>query len=132
MNKPALESDLPRTGESLIERDIRRLDSLAKLLDSSLGVPGTKLKVGVDGLIGLIPGVGDVLGLVPLAYYFTIARRHRLPKRLYLRLAWNQGVDMLVGLIPLLGDIADFLHKANAKNARLLREALLKKEAFDR
>lgn len=116
----------PTLSETALERDIRRLESLATLLDSSITVPGTKLKVGVDGLIGLIPGVGDVLGFAPLAYFFTIARRHRLPKRVYAKLAWNQTLDLIIGLIPLLGDLADFLHKANLKNARLLRHALVK------
>lgn len=123
---------MPDLDESPIDRDIRRLASLANLLDSSLRVPGTRLKVGVDGLIGLIPGVGDVLGLLPLTYFFAVAKRHRLSPRIYLRLAWSQAVDLLIGLLPLLGDIADFLHKANAKNARLLHEALLEKRVRDR
>lgn len=130
MNESPLSPSRPYLHESAIDRDIRRLESLANLLDSSITIPGTKLKVGVDGLVGLIPGVGDVLGFAPLAYYFMIAKRHHLPKRVYAGLAWNQSVDLLLGLIPLLGDLADFLHKANAKNVRLLREALEKRRGL--
>lgn len=111
-----------------LSRDIEKVRSLADLFDRSLTVPGTKFRIGVDGLIGLIPGVGDTLGLAPLAYYVYIAKRHRLPFGVYAKLAGNQLLDFLAGLIPIIGDLLDFVHKANVKNARLLEKELLKRQ----
>lgn len=107
-----------------VERSLARLRRLTRLLDSAFGVPGTRFRIGWDGIVGLIPGVGDAIGLAPLAYYFFLARRHRLGFSVYLRLLANQGIDFLVGTIPVLGDLFDLAFKANLRNARLLEEVI--------
>ena len=110
-----------------IHRDLQQVRSLARLMDRSIGLPGTKFRIGLDGLIGLIPGVGDLAGIAPLGYFIYVASKHRLPKRLYLKMAANQGIDFLIGTIPLLGDLFDFAFKSHAKNARLLEAELAKR-----
>ncbi|MDD3761694.1 MAG: DUF4112 domain-containing protein [Nevskiales bacterium] len=97
-----------------------RVRRLARLLDSAVGIPGTRWRFGVDALIGLIPVVGDVAGLLLGAYFFFEGLRIRAPRSVLLRMAANIVFDMLVGLLPVLGDLADFAFQSNARNARLL------------
>lgn len=108
------------------ERDetLRRLDRMARFYDSAFAVPGTKIRVGWDSIFGLIPGVGDFIGLAPLFYFVQVARRYRLGKRVYFRLAANQLTDFVIGTIPLAGDLFDIGFKANLKNAELIRDRL--------
>ncbi len=97
-----------------------RIRRLARILDSAVGIPGTRWRFGVDALIGLIPVVGDVAGLLLGAYFFFEGLRIRAPRSVLLRMAANIVFDMLVGLLPVLGDLADFAFQSNARNARLL------------
>lgn len=103
------------------ERLIQRLDRLAWLLDSSVRVPLTGLRIGVDGLIGLIPVVGDAASAGLSLYLIAEARRFGLPKRVQLRMLWNMLVDAALGTIPIVGDVFDFGFKANRRNVDLLR-----------
>jgi hypothetical protein len=103
------------------QRELKRLERLARLLDSQLRVPGTQVRIGLDGLIGLIPGIGDALAALPSAY--MIVRGHQLGARARTlgRMAANTGIDYAVGSIPLVGDLFDIGFKGNLRNIDLLR-----------
>ncbi len=98
------------------------LDRLAWLLDSSIRVPGTQFRIGLDGLIGLIPGFGDAAGGVVSSYIIAQAARMGVPKSTLIRMAFNVLIESLVGLIPVVGDLFDFAWKANSRNVRLLQQ----------
>ncbi len=98
------------------------LDDLARYLDGLFRVPGTTWRFGLDGLIGLIPNVGDTLTLFPSLYILISGVRYGVPKITLLRMAFNLGLDYVVGSIPFVGDAFDFFWKANKKNVDLIRE----------
>ena len=107
--------------EAVDESRLRRLDKLAQLLDTALLIPGTRFRIGLDGLLGLIPGVGDTIGAALSAYIILEAARLGFPKRTLLRMGGNVAVEALVGVVPILGDIFDIAWKANVRNLALLR-----------
>ena len=99
------------------------LDALrrwAVLLDSRFRVPGTSIRFGLDAIIGLIPGIGDISTPVFAALLLVQAARMRLPLVIQARMVVNAGLDMLMGLVPILGDLADVGWKANLRNLALL------------
>ena len=99
------------------------LDALrrwAVLLDSAFRVPGTRIRFGLDAIIGLIPGIGDISTPVFAAMLLLQAVRMRLPLVVQARMVLNAAVDMLLGTIPVLGDLADVGWKANLRNLALL------------
>ncbi|MGD1954991.1 MAG: DUF4112 domain-containing protein [Sphingomonadales bacterium] len=100
--------------------DIARVAQLAHLLDSQFRLPVLGFSFGLDGLIGLIPVVGDLFGAGVGMYLFWVALRLGARKRILLQILCNVLFDAVIGLIPVVGDIADFANKANAKNAALL------------
>ena len=104
-----------------------RIQRLGNVLDSSIRVPGTDFKIGLDPLIGLIPAIGDALGAVLSSYIVFQSWRVDVPKRALLRMATNVGLELLVGLIPVLGDVFDFGYKANVRNARIAEEAIVRR-----
>lgn len=115
---PETEATRDPASESVTRR-IRRLEKLSDLLDRSIRLPGG-YRVGLDGIIGLIPGIGDVSTFAVSAYIVNEARQLGVPKRTLVRMSWNVGVDTVFGAIPLVGDLFDFFHKANVKNIKLL------------
>jgi hypothetical protein len=97
------------------------LRKLEVLLDEAFRVPGTDFRFGIDGIIGLVPGLGDVLAgllslLIPLAAWVR-----GVPYVTLFRMAVNVGIDVVIGTIPLFGDIFDIAWKANRRNYRLLQ-----------
>jgi hypothetical protein len=97
------------------------LRSLEILLDEAFRVPGTSFRFGIDGIIGLVPGLGDVLaGLLSLVIPIAAWMRG-VPYVTLARMGLNLGIGVLVGSIPLLGDIFDIAWKANRRNYRLLQ-----------
>ncbi|MBX9583094.1 MAG: DUF4112 domain-containing protein [Gemmataceae bacterium] len=98
--------------------------TLAKYLDNVFVVPGTNFRVGLDTLIGLIPGLGDVLGSAIGGYIILVAAKLGVPKAVIGRMLLNQGIDAAVGIVPFAGDLLDAAWRSNAKNARLLEQAL--------
>jgi hypothetical protein len=94
---------------------------LALIMDSFLRVPGTKLRFGLDPIIGLLPGIGDVTSAIISAVAFVHAARCGVPKILLARLAMNILINELVGIIPGLGDAFSFWFKSNVRNYELLR-----------
>lgn len=119
-------ADRPLEGEWLgpetpRERAAReRLDFLAWLLDSSIALPGTRFTIGLDAIIGLLPFLGDVIGVALSSFIVAEASRLGAPRALLMRMAFNVAIDGLVGLVPFLGDAFDAGWKANQKNVRLL------------
>ncbi len=101
------------------------LRSLARLLDSAVGIPGTKLRFGLDALIGLIPGVGDLAGAAMSGYIVLAAARLGTPKPILFRMIVNVAIDSLIGVIPLLGDLFDVGWRANTRNTALLDQYLV-------
>lgn len=99
---------------------LTRARATAQLLDAAIRIPGTRIRVGLDSLLGLIPGVGDMAGGAFGAYLLVIAARAGAPPAVLLRMLGNLGVDALFGTIPLLGDLFDVAFKANLRNLALL------------
>jgi len=97
------------------------LDNLAYYLDGLFRVPGTGWKFGLDGLIGLVPNVGDTLTSVASFYILVAGVRYGVPKITLLRMAMNIAVDYLLGSVPVIGDAFDFVWKANQMNMVLIR-----------
>jgi len=98
------------------------LDQLAFYLDGLFRVPGTTWRFGLDGLIGLVPNVGDTLTTVASFYILFAGVRYGVPKITLLRMAMNIGIDYLFGSIPIIGDAFDFVWKSNQMNMNLIRE----------
>ena len=100
------------------------LDRLAHWLDDCFAIPGTNIRFGVEGLVGLVPGIGDTATLLVSLYLVVEARRLGAPKRMIARMLINVFLDWLIGLIPLVGDIFDIAYKANRRNIALLKAYL--------
>jgi hypothetical protein len=107
----------------------RRLDPSLELLaywmDTAFVIPGLGIRFGFDAIIGLIPGLGDVITSLISLYILAAARRYGVPRVTMLRMAFNIAVDTTVGAIPLLGDAFDVYWKANVMNVALLRRHVL-------
>lgn len=99
---------------------LQRLRQLQFLLDNAFRIPGTRLRVGLDPIVGLIPWVGDLLTTAFSVALIVQANRLRVPRVVQLRMLFNIGLDTLVGAIPLAGDVADAFWKSNARNFALL------------
>jgi hypothetical protein len=107
-----------------LEATQRQLARISYWMDERFRIPGTSLRVGLDGLLGLIPGVGDAAsGLIALGV-LAQARRLGAPRRLLVRMLGNVLLDTAVGSIPLVGDLFDFAFKANRRNLDLLMRHL--------
>jgi hypothetical protein len=99
---------------------VHRIERLAHWLDDRYRVPGTGFRVGLDGIIGLIPGVGDVATSLLSAYIIYEARRLGVPRSVLVAMLGNLGIDFVVGAVPLVGDVFDIGWKANRRNVRML------------
>lgn len=104
-------------------RDIESLRRLAHLLDSAIPLPGG-MRIGLDGIIGLIPGIGDLAGTAVSSYIILRAQRLGVPSSVLLRMAGNVALETIIGVIPVLGDLFDFAWKANRRNVDLLERHL--------
>ena len=100
------------------------MEKLAWVLDGAIPVPGTCFRFGVDSIIGLVPGVGDVVGLLLGAAILYEGVRIGAPRTLMVRMLRNSVLDAVMGVVPVIGDIADFAFKSNKRNARLLLDHL--------
>jgi hypothetical protein len=105
-------------------RRVERLRQLAHLLDDRFRIPGTKYRIGLDGLVGLVPGVGDAVTTLISLYIVLEARRLGLPVSKLGRMGLNVGLDAVLGAVPLVGDLFDVAWKANRRNVALLLDHL--------
>lgn len=101
-----------------------RVRLVAKLLDELITIPGTRVGLGLDSLIGLIPGIGDTAGLLLSAGIVLQAARLGVPVPVLARMVLNVAIDALVGAFPVAGDLFDVGWKANVRNVRLMQAAL--------
>lgn len=100
--------------------DARRVQLLARALDSAIRIPGTRISFGIDSIVGLIPGAGDLASALLSGYIVLASARMGVPPSVVARMILNLGVDTLVGSVPLLGDLFDVGFRANLRNAALL------------
>jgi len=112
------------SGSTLSEAKRHRIEAIATMLDSRFAIPGTSIRFGVDGLLGLIPGIGDMVSASLSSYFFYEAHKIGARKRVYWKMLWNTLLDTSIGAIPVFGDVFDVWFKANKKNAALLLKEL--------
>lgn len=103
---------------------VKRLRRLARLLDSQFAIPGTKIRFGLDSILGLLPGAGDTVTAMMAAYIVFEAWRIGISKQIIGRMLGNLLIDWVIGSIPVIGDIFDVGFKANERNIRLIEEEL--------
>lgn len=115
----------PQTASAVeTRRELKRLRRLARLLDEAIGIPGTKFRVGLDSLVGLVPLAGDGLTAVASGYIIHQARKLGVRKRTLAKMYRNVVLDVLIGIVPLVGDLFDVGFKSNTRNLGLLEEDL--------
>jgi hypothetical protein len=118
-------ADRPGTSaEADRDRRIRRLAALADLLDTRFAVPGLGWRFGLDGLIGLIPGVGDTVSTALGAFIVAEAVKLEVPPGKLARMIGNLAVDGVLGSVPVVGDVFDFAFKAHRKNVAIVLDHL--------
>jgi hypothetical protein len=101
---------------------LRHLDVLAKLMDSRFRVPGTDIRFGLDALIGLVPGAGDLTTFGISGYMLWVMAQNGASGFVLARMILNVLIDTLVGSIPILGDLFDVAFKSNTRNMRLMEQ----------
>ena len=114
---PSPGSRVPNSGQSQRLEALRRA---ARLLDSAVVVPGTSFRIGLDPILGLIPGVGELVSPLFTVSILWHAREFGIPRLVLLRMILNVAIDALVGAVPLVGDLFDVAWKANTANLALL------------
>ena len=107
-------------GTSRAER-MARLDKLATLMDAAIVIPGTNIRFGADAIVGLVPGIGDLVTAGISCLIILEARRMGAPNHLVARMIGNVAIDGLAGSVPIIGDLIDVAFRANLRNMRLLR-----------
>jgi hypothetical protein len=105
---------------------LRRLERLAVLLDSAIVVPGTNIRFGIDPILGLFPGGGDVVGAALSGYIVYESWRLGVPAAGLLRMIANVLADTVLGAVPVAGDLFDAFWKANLRNIEILRAHVLR------
>ncbi len=118
-----------RADHADIEQTMARLDTLGRVLDSAVRIPGTDLRLGVDAIVGLVPVVGDAITTAISGYVIYEAHRLGASRWTIARMAANTTIDGVVGMIPIVGDAFDLMYKANSKNIALLRRHLERRGA---
>lgn len=101
---------------------MQRVEKLAEWMDARWEIPGTKWRIGIDGILGILPGFGDTLSAFISGYIIHEAHQLGAPTHIKMRMLGNMLLDWILGSIPLLGDIFDFAWKANQRNVHLLRK----------
>jgi hypothetical protein len=114
---------LPRVGTD--PQSVRqRTEAMERLLERLFVIPGINRPVGLDVILDLIPGVGDIAGAALGAYIVWEAKNLGMPKWKIARMAGNVGIDFLLGAIPLIGAIPDFFFRSNTMNLKMIRRHL--------
>ena len=99
---------------------LKRMRQLSQLLDGAIVIPGTKRRIGLDPILGLIPGGGDTVSAALSAYIVIEAAQMGLPRAALMRMVTNIAIDTVVGAVPVLGDIFDVFSKANLRNMQIV------------
>ncbi len=100
--------------------DLQLLRRMAYTLDAAVQIPFTRVRIGLDPLLGLVPGIGDLVAFAMGSTMIVSAWRHRVPTRVLVRMVANLVVDSAIGAVPVVGDVLDVFSKSNLKNLRLL------------
>ena len=103
-----------------------RLERFSKFTDSSIGLPFTRFKFGIEAIIGIVPVVGDFAGLILSSYVLFEAQRLGVSWNIKFRILLNMAIDFFGGLVPVFGDIFDAFFKANTRNTHLLKKHIAK------
>jgi hypothetical protein len=114
--------DAIKTAGPRREDAIARITLVAKLMDSAFLIPGLNRRVGLDSVLGIVPGVGDALSAAIASYIIWEARQLGLPRWKIARMIGNVAMDTAIGAIPLAGDVFDVFFKANERNLRIIHE----------
>ena len=122
MSDSAVTQRSQATVGTFMPRELERLRTLSRLLDNAFVIPGTTYRIGLDAIVGLVPGIGDAIGGIFSLYIVYQAARMGVPKATLARMIGNVGVDTLVGEIPLLGDLFDVGFKSNMRNLSLIEQ----------
>lgn len=101
--------------------ELARLETLSRWMDNQFRIPGTEWRFGLDGIIGLVPYVGDMAGFVVSGFLMRTMVKKGAGPLLMLRMMWNYVLDAVLGVVPFLGDLFDFGFKANRRNVALLK-----------
>ena len=99
---------------------LKRMRQLSKLLDGAIVIPGTKQRIGLDPILGLIPGGGDTVSAALSGYIIIEAARMGLPREALMQMVLNLVIDTVVGSVPIVGDIFDVVSKANLRNMQIV------------
>lgn len=103
---------------------LNRIRKLSRLLDTAIKIPGTGFRIGLDPIIGLVPGAGDIVSTAFSAYIIYLAARFSLPREIVGRMVMNVALESVVGSVPLVGDLFDAFYKSNVRNLALLEKHL--------
>jgi hypothetical protein len=103
---------------------LNRIRKFSRLMDTAIGIPGTKFRIGLDPIIGLVPGAGDIVDTAFSAYLIYLATRFNIPQKTLGKMIYNIGLEAVIGSVPLVGDIFDAFYKSNMRNLALLEEHL--------
>jgi hypothetical protein len=108
---------------------LNQIRKLSRLMDASIRIPGIGFRFGLDPIIGLIPGAGDLIATVISAYIILMAVRFRLPQNVISWMIFNVALEAVVGSVPLIGDLFDAFYKSNIRNLALLEKHLQEAES---
>ena len=111
--------------KEILEEKLTRLRQLSENLDESFTIPGTNIKFGIDALIGLVPGGGDLIGGLFSLYLLRTAIKLKLPKSAIISIMFNIIIDTTIGIVPVIGDIFDIFWKSNKRNMRIIEKHLV-------
>ena len=113
--------------KEILDEKLVRLRQLSKNLDESFTIPGTNIKFGMDALLGLVPGGGDLVSGIFSLYMLMAAIKMKLPKRAIFSMLVNILLDTTIGIIPVAGDIFDIFWKSNKRNLKIIEKHLANK-----
>ncbi|WP_346290787.1 DUF4112 domain-containing protein [Sphaerothrix gracilis] len=105
-------------------RNLNRIRRISRLMDTAIRIPGIGFRIGLDPIIGLVPGVGDAIATAVSAYILFLAARFRLPAGVFSWMVFNIALEAVVGAVPLVGDLFDAYYKSNIRNLALLEKHL--------
>jgi hypothetical protein len=114
-----------------IERTLKRIRRVVRLLDGRWGIPFTRYRFGLDSVIGLIPGAGDVITTAVAAWVVKEAAKLGIPRHVVAQMVANVLIDFVIGSVPVVGDVGDVFFKANARNLDLLERYLNNRDPLD-
>jgi Domain of unknown function (DUF4112) len=103
---------------------LNRIRKLSRLMDTSIRIPLTGFRIGIDPIIGLVPGAGDLISTAFSAYIIFLATRFGIPREDLAKMIFNVGLETVVGTVPLLGDLFDAFYKSNIRNLAILEQHL--------